>query len=130
MCTGLAIRGHTIPKSGEKKSLMPFFLVGCGSGSRGCKTARIRVVRLHAIDCKWSGLVEWSYHPPRPNRKDHGNWPFNATIPSNQRAIDMCYVNCQDNHNRSTDQFVVGYLAWFVLAALQKSRYRKSIELR
>lgn len=31
----------TIPKSGEKKSLIPFFLIGCGSGSRGCRTSHI-----------------------------------------------------------------------------------------
>lgn len=39
---------NTIPKSGEKKSLMPFFLVGCGSGSRGCKTSRRSTInRIH-----------------------------------------------------------------------------------
>lgn len=29
---------YTVPKSGEKKSLIPFFLAGCGSAVRGCKT--------------------------------------------------------------------------------------------
>lgn len=30
----------TIPKSGEKNSLIPFFLAGCCSAVRGCKTSR------------------------------------------------------------------------------------------
>lgn len=30
---------YTVPKSGEKKSLMPFFFAGCGSAVRGCKTS-------------------------------------------------------------------------------------------
>lgn len=35
----VCVRIYTVPKSGEKKSLMPFFFAGCGSAVRGCKTS-------------------------------------------------------------------------------------------
>lgn len=34
---------YTVPKSDEKKSLIPFFLAGCCSAVRGCKTSSVEL---------------------------------------------------------------------------------------
>lgn len=39
----------TVPKSGEKKSLIPFFFAGCCSAVRGCKTSSLNGIFQFSI---------------------------------------------------------------------------------
>lgn len=48
---------YTVPKSGEKNSLIPFFLAGCCSAVRGCKTSSLEKKLCSDIRCDINGML-------------------------------------------------------------------------
>lgn len=69
---------YTVPKSGEKNSLIPFFLAGCCSAVRGCKTSSLKKIYVQifgAISTECCG-VHANKRASEYMCQRHPNWFF------------------------------------------------------